>query len=203
MPPKRVAIPILFAVVWIVVRAGLSIDGARAPTPRIEWVEVGRLLVEDGDTLLLKDGHRTEEIRLLGIDCPETRRVEHDLPFDQPGGREALAFVEALLREGRIAEIRRAAMNDTFGRTLAYVLVDDRDLSISLLEAGHAIETVSRYGDNGLAHEAARCLAAAARAPPVSFEDPRAFRRAQRALAKRLKATGLWPPPPPPSSQPP
>ena len=37
-------------------------------------------------------GADAEVVRILGIDTPETRRLEHNLPFDQPFGKEANRF---------------------------------------------------------------------------------------------------------------
>jgi hypothetical protein len=56
-----------------------------------------------------------------------------------------------------------------------------------------AVETVGRYGDNGLAAEAAACTAAAKDAGPVAFEEPHLYRKRMHAVSKWLKARGLYP----------
>ena len=58
-------------------------------------VDPSLVVVEDGDTVVIKwPGAEPEIVRILGIDTPETRRLEHNLPFDQPFGREANAFAK-------------------------------------------------------------------------------------------------------------
>src|SRR5262245_7774613 len=56
-------------------------------------VDPGLVKVDDGDTVVIRwSASDSEQIRILGIDTPETRHVEHDLPYDQPFGVEAQAF---------------------------------------------------------------------------------------------------------------
>ena len=57
---------------------------------------------------------------MLGIDTPETRHVEHDLPFDQPFGKEARAFGQGAFAAATQIEILRSQTLDPFGRTLGY-----------------------------------------------------------------------------------
>ncbi len=54
-------------------------------------------MVEDGDTVIIhwdKEKSNDEVVRILGIDTPETRRLEHNLPYDAPFGPEATAFAQ-------------------------------------------------------------------------------------------------------------
>ena len=67
------------------------------PRPHGQRVKVDPALVtvEDGDTVVIRwPGAEPEIVRILGIDTPETRRLEHNLPFDQPFGQEANAFAK-------------------------------------------------------------------------------------------------------------
>ena len=67
------------------------------PRPHGQRVRVDPALVvvEDGDTVVIRwPGAEAEIVRILGIDTPETRRLEHNLPFDQPFGKEAHAFAQ-------------------------------------------------------------------------------------------------------------
>ena len=52
-------------------------------------VDPAAIDVDDGDTVTIrwKEGD-AEIIRILGIDTPETRHVEHNIPYDQPFGAE-------------------------------------------------------------------------------------------------------------------
>ncbi|MCB9824644.1 MAG: thermonuclease family protein [Planctomycetes bacterium] len=161
--------------------------------PGAETIPLEHIRVDDGDSVQIVGADGVEEVRLLGIDCPEIQHLQHDLPFDQPFGREATAFLQGCLAMATKAELRRSGQTDPFGRTLAYLVLDGRNVSVLLLAAGRAMETVTRYGDNGMPEEAAACLAAAAKAPPLPFEDPREFRRRQKALAARMKADGTYP----------
>ena len=47
-------------------------------------------------------------MRILGIDTPETRRLEHNLPFDQPFGREASAFAQGAFAAASEVELLHA-----------------------------------------------------------------------------------------------
>lgn len=88
----------------------------------------------DGDTIEV-DG---ETIRILNIDTPEIRHAQCDA--ERRLGIVAKHRVEQLLRGGSIG-IRRGdggRMTDKYGRTLAVVLVDGRDLGEILVNEGLA-----------------------------------------------------------------
>lgn len=86
--------------------------------------------VVDGDTLLLQTGER---VRLIGIDTPES--VKPDTP-PEPFGHEASAFTKRFV-EGRdvLLEFDRHR-EDQYGRTLAYVYVDDILLNEEIVRQG-------------------------------------------------------------------
>ena len=85
------------------------------------------LAVLDGDTIeVSRDGSRVR-IRLEGIDCPEK---------DQPFAEEAKAFTAKLVSGKTVSLIEKE--KDTYGRTVARVFVDGRDVSVELLKAGLA-----------------------------------------------------------------
>lgn len=100
------------------------------------------LVAIDGDTLRCGD----ERIRLLGIDAPELpghcRRGRNCAPGDPRRAKEQLA--KAI--RGR-AQIERVGF-DRYGRTLATVRVNGRDLSCGQLATGNAIY-VRRWDDGG------------------------------------------------------
>lgn len=85
----------------------------------------------DGDTLDVTRNGRTERIRLIGIDCPET---------DTDLGRQAAHFVRELLAPD--AQVRLEfdkERADKYGRTLAYVyLPDGKLLNEIILQQGWA-----------------------------------------------------------------
>jgi endonuclease YncB( thermonuclease family) len=150
--------------------------------------------VDDGDTINIrwKKGD-TEIVRILGIDTPETRHLEHDIPYAQPFGVEAQAFAEKIFADARQVELLRSATLDPYGRTLAYVFVDDRNYSVLIVRARLAVESVSHYGDNGLPKDAADVLAAAEAAGPAPFEPPHRYRARMRELSKYMKEQGTYP----------
>ncbi|MGE0192788.1 MAG: thermonuclease family protein [Planctomycetota bacterium] len=189
--PLVLAAPLL--ILGLLTLAPVAPPACAGDRPSSEVIPLQRIRVDDGDSIRIVGPGGEEDVRLLGIDCPEIQHLQHDLPFDQPFGREAKAFLEGCLAMGRTAVLKRSGQLDAFGRTLAYLVVDERNLSVLLLAAGRAVETVTRYGDNGMPAEAAACLKAAASAPPLPFEDPREFRRRQKAIAERMKAEGTYP----------
>lgn len=160
-------------------------------------VPIEAVRIDDGDTLKIVWADNDEEVvRILGIDTPETRHDEHDIPFDQPFGREAAAFTRGVFAMAEKVELLRAATVDPYGRTLGYVYVNGKNFSTTILRAGLAVESVSAFGDNGFPQQAAECLEAAKAAGPVPFEPPHFFRKRMRAVAERMRADGLLPPKP-------
>jgi endonuclease YncB( thermonuclease family) len=150
--------------------------------------------VDDGDTVVIRWGAQDAEIvRILGIDTPETRHVEHDLPFDQPFGLEARSFARGAFAVAREVEVLRAATLDPFGRTLGYVFLNGVNYSVLVVGARLAEESVTRYGDNGFPQEAARVLEAAKAAGPLPFEPPGQYRARMREVTKAMKARGEYP----------
>jgi endonuclease YncB( thermonuclease family) len=171
------------------------------PQPREHGTRVAvpldRVVVDDGDTVEIRWAPGdTEIVRVLGIDTPETKHVEHNIPEDQPEGPAARAFAREAFGAARAMEVLRSATLDPYGRTLGYVFLDGVNYSVRAIEAGHALETVGHYGDNGLPAEAAAVSQAAARVGTPKFEPPHLFRRRMRELVDTLKAEGSWPPQP-------
>ncbi|HVR71085.1 MAG TPA: thermonuclease family protein [Vicinamibacteria bacterium] len=166
------------------------------PRPHAARVEVDPALVhvDDGDTVRIRwSASDAEQVRILGIDTPETRHVEHDLPYDQPFGREAEAFARGAFAAARRLELRRSSTLDPFGRTLGYLWIDGRNYSVMVVTARLAEESVTRYGDNGLPQEAAEVLAAARKAGPLPFESPAAFRARMRDVSRWMRDNGIYP----------
>jgi micrococcal nuclease len=72
----------------------------------------------DGDTIIVRSGRRIEDVRLLGIDTPET--VDPRRPVGCYGP-EASAFTKHLVT-GRTVTLRYdRELHDRYGRFLAYV----------------------------------------------------------------------------------
>ncbi len=104
------------------------------PRERLPVVRGTVVRVVDGDTLhvrveRLHDGKRrgrTVKVRLYGVDAPER---------EQPFGALSTRMLERLVlgREVEMAKVTR----DDFGRTVALVRVDGRDVTSEMIRSGH------------------------------------------------------------------
>lgn len=166
------------------------------PRPHSTRVEVdpARVSVDDGDTVAVRWGaNDVEVVRILGIDTPETRHPEHDLPYAQAFGEQAKAFGQGAFAAATRLELLRASALDPYGRTLGYLFINGRNYSVLVVRARLAEESVTRYGDNGFPAEAAAVLDAARTAGPPPFESPGAFRGRMRDVTRWLKTQGIDP----------
>lgn len=172
---------------------------AAKPQPRAHSTRVAvdaRLIqVDDGDTVLIRwpSEPEGETVRLLGIDTPETRHIEHDIPYDQMFGPEARAFMRGVVAAATRVELLRASTVDSYGRTLGYLFVDGRNASVLIIDARLAYESVTQFGDNGFPAEAALIKAASEKAGPLPFEPPYQFRGRMRDVTTWMKAQGIYP----------
>ncbi len=107
---------------WRAGLATLAVLGAAAcaatepgpPPPLAAVIEV-----IDGDTIVVRSGHRTETVRLIGIDTPEV--AHHGSPAEC-FGPEAGARLEQVLSPGTVVELTvDAEARDVYDRLLAYV----------------------------------------------------------------------------------
>ena len=88
--------------------------------------------VFDGDTIELSDGR---EIRYIGLDAPETggyRPAEYY-------GEQARELNSDLVLGKRVSVVTDIDATDVYGRTLAYVFVDDLFVNEALIRAGAAL----------------------------------------------------------------
>jgi micrococcal nuclease len=96
--------------------------------------------VLDGDTLEIKMGKKTEKVRMIGIDTPET--LDPRKPI-QCYGKESSNETKSMLlgRSVTLASDPTQYVKDKFGRFLAYVYRDDGlFVNQRLLEQGYARE---------------------------------------------------------------
>jgi micrococcal nuclease len=90
------------------------------------WAWSGKVIgVADGDTITVLRDKQPQKIRLYGIDCPEKR---------QPFGKRAKQFTSDLVF-GKLVEIEPVAI-DRYGRTVAFVRVEDILVNQELIRAG-------------------------------------------------------------------
>ncbi|MBU1700267.1 MAG: thermonuclease family protein [Candidatus Eisenbacteria bacterium] len=189
---------VLFVIMGLMISApDLPAQDDRAQTrTAMERVAVNpdSIDVDDGDTVTIRwGGDDVEIIRILGIDTPETQHIGHNLPFDQPFGREAAGFAMGAFALATKVELLRADQMDPYGRTLGYLFLNGKNYSALIVAARLASETVNHYGDNGFPKEAAEVLAAAKTAGPVPFEPPFQFRQRMREVTDWMRATGQLP----------
>ena len=83
----------------------------------------------DGDTLLVSMDGVEEEVRLLGINTPES---------DECFSSEAREATESLL-EAAALSIEAAGERDQFGRLLGYAYADGSQVNLALVEGGYAL----------------------------------------------------------------
>lgn len=114
------------------------------------------LRVVDGDTAWFTTPAGQVDVRVLGIDCPESRR-------NQKCEREGSASCEAQIPRGRVATLRARELLkvgssvklepgdhgfklDRYGRTLAYIrLSDGRDYGLQVLKEGLCADFSWKY----------------------------------------------------------
>ena len=152
-------------------------------------VDPAKISVDDGDTVTIKwDDNDEEIIRILGIDTPETIHLSHNIPLDQPYGREARAFAQGAFSTSSEVELLRCTTLDPYKRTLGYLFLNGKNYSLLVIKARLAEQSITAFGDNGFPEIAAEVKAAAKAAGPLPFESPNLFRRRMRPLSDWTKA---------------
>ena len=91
--------------------------------------------VVDGDTFEARIGGEAEDVRLIGIDTPET--VKPDTPV-QCWGPQASDFTHNLLEGRTVRLVFGVERRDVYGRLLAYVHLGDRFVNATLVRRGLA-----------------------------------------------------------------
>ncbi len=188
--PRSLVVSLLFAAVLL---QGAAPPAAAQNKPQPQTrphgekidVPIASLSVDDGDTFTIAwASGDTETVRILGIDTPETKHVQHSLPEDQPYGPEARAYAQGAVAFADKVQLLRAATTDPYGRTLGYFFIDGKNYSVEVVAAHLAYESVSHYGDNGFPEEAKAVAAAANVAGTPPFEAPWEFRKRAREAAR-------------------
>lgn len=94
------------------------------------------LRVIDGDTVQVKLGGKTEKVRIIGIDTPET--VDPRKPV-QCFGKEASAKMKKLLtRKNVTLEKNPAEDRDKYKRLLRYISLKGEDIGAKMIQEGYA-----------------------------------------------------------------
>lgn len=91
--------------------------------------------VVDGDTVEVRVGGEVEDVRLIGVDTPET--VKPGAPVECFGPR-ASAFTHAALEGKTVRLVFGEERRDRYGRLLAYAYRDGRLVNAALVRRGLA-----------------------------------------------------------------
>ena len=91
--------------------------------------------VVDGDTIEVRLDGRAEDVRLIGVDTPET--VKPDTPV-QCFGERASHFTKRRLTGRRVRLVFGVERHDIYGRLLAYVYLGERFFNPILVRRGLA-----------------------------------------------------------------
>ena len=125
------SVVLLVAVAAIVLRPW---EGGDAPAdPRGFHAYVVRAI--DGDTIEARFDGRAEDVRLIGVDTPET--VKPDTPV-QCFGPRASAFEHRTVEGRWVRLVPGAEQRDVYGRLLAYVYLGRRFVNATLARRGLA-----------------------------------------------------------------
>ena len=130
--------------------AGCAAAGPSVPSPTV--TVHGRLLrVIDGDTIHVRVNHRTQRVRLLGLDAPELHRPRTPV---QCAARASAAALARLVHPGQAVSLTTDPTQeryDRYRRLLAYARTSTRDLQISQLRDGW--ERLYTYHHQPLTHQ--------------------------------------------------
>lgn len=148
--------------------------------------------VLDGDTIHLIGSNAEITLRLIGIDAPETSKSKHapGQPFSQIAARHLAGLVL-----NKPVEFKSYGA-DRYGRTLAVVFVDGRDVNLDLLRAGLAevYRGTSAAGPQmAIYREAEKEARSAGRGMWVlgeSYVSPKEWRERQKKAASPKPPTG-------------
>ena len=108
-------------------------EGGGADRPGVAIGRVTRVI--DGDTFEAQIGDRLEDVRLIGIDTPET--VKPGTPVQCYGPR-AHHFTQHLLEDSTVRLTYGVEPRDVYGRLLAYVHLGRRFVNPILVRRGLA-----------------------------------------------------------------
>ncbi|HEV7616355.1 MAG TPA: thermonuclease family protein [Solirubrobacterales bacterium] len=105
------------------------------PNPGPAAADAFVLRAVDGDTLEARVGGAVEDVRLIGVDTPET--VDPDEPV-QCFGHRASRFTSRRAERRRARLVFGVERRDAYGRLLAYAYIGHRMLNEELVRRGFA-----------------------------------------------------------------
>ena len=110
------------------------------------YIEKSSIIFGDGDTFSYTTNISTSPIilRFLGVDTPEVAHLPDGFQTNQYLGQEASEFTKKQILNAKTVSYI-PYKSDFYGRTLAYIFVDDELLAVRIIKAGLGYETVSFY----------------------------------------------------------
>jgi micrococcal nuclease len=96
--------------------------------------------ITDGDTIKVSISGKTETLRLIGMDTPETKDPRKPV---QCFGREATSKMQSLVQSKKVRVVNDQTQDtrDRYGRLLAYVFLEDgRNVAYEMIKEGYAHE---------------------------------------------------------------
>lgn len=103
--------------------------------PAINRVVAQVIRVIDGDTIEVQLNGKTEKVRLIGVDTPET---VHPVIGEEPYGKAASNFTKSQLEGKQVTLEFDVQERDQYGRLLAYVWLNDQLFNEVLVREGYA-----------------------------------------------------------------
>lgn len=123
------------AAVLVVLAAAVLLGASRMLFPRRGDTTWTVTEVVDGDTVAVTHGGRTDIVRLLGVDTPETKHPDRPVGCFGP---EAAAYTASRLA-GRDVQLETdVETRDRYDRLLAYVTINGEHFNETLLREGFA-----------------------------------------------------------------
>ncbi|MDB5052545.1 MAG: thermonuclease [Bacilli bacterium] len=101
--------------------------------PNRTSVKVERVV--DGDTIEVKYEGKSEKVRFIGMDTPETKKPNTPVMFY---GKEASAYTKNRLEKQTIELEWDVEHRDKYGRLLAYIWIGKELFNTTLIQAGYA-----------------------------------------------------------------
>lgn len=125
----------IWFVVILMIMAGCSFKDKEESTYKKVAVELDKAI--DGDTIAVLYKGKSEKVRFLLVDTPET---SHPRLGEQPYGKEAKEFTKELVEQAKTLELEFdiGQNRDKYGRLLAYVYADGQMIQEQLLQKGLA-----------------------------------------------------------------
>jgi micrococcal nuclease len=131
---QRLGSVLLLVLVAVILQRPWEMDlGGGEAEPETARGYVARAV--DGDTIEVAFEGRREDVRLIGVDTPET--VKPDTPV-QCFGPRASAFEHRVVEHQRVRLVFGVERRDVYGRLLAYVYLGRRFVNAELVRRGLA-----------------------------------------------------------------